>query len=204
MGFAFFTSPQTGEFPVLFLPGWGFDSRIITLYDLKPLRDIILPDSFLDPATLQADLLSWLDQQRCGPVCIYGWSMGAQLGLDFSLAYPERVKELTLFAMRTRWPKEEIKAIRDGICADTQEYMRGFYRKCFLGYKKAYQKFVSELQDDYLANLDRDLLLTGLAYLENFTLPDRTPEGYVGAGYRRGEAQVGHEAHRTRAPAHGS
>jgi hypothetical protein len=49
--------------------------------------------------------------------------------------------------------------------------MRGFYRKCFLGYRKEYNEFSSHLQDEYLNELHVDTLLSGLDYLEQFTLP---------------------------------
>ncbi len=101
-------------------------------------------------------------------ISIVGWSMGAQLGLDFTRSHPELVERLTLVSMRRRWPPEEIGAIRMGLQEGPGDFMRGFYRKCFLGYKQEYRQFVARLEDDYLQRLDLGILAAGLDYLAQF------------------------------------
>lgn len=163
--------------PLLFLPGWGFDARLVDLYQLFPGRCLILPDSFIDPASFSADLSIFLQSRHIAEINVVGWSMGAQLGLDFSLTQGHLVGRIDLVAMRSCWPQQELAAIRTAIAADSAEYMRGFYRKCFLGYKKPYHDFVCELQEDYLQKLNREILGAGLDYLQNFTFPAHVPAG---------------------------
>jgi pimeloyl-ACP methyl ester carboxylesterase len=175
MGFSLSSSTQPGGIPLLFLPGWGFDARLVKLYRLFAGRCLILPESFVDPACFAVELQSFLQSENIAKIAIVGWSMGAQIGLDFCLTHAHLVAQLDLVAMRGRWPPPEITAIRTAIAADLPGYMRGFYRKCFLGYKKPFHDFVLALQDDYLRKLDREILVAGLDYLQNFTPPARVP-----------------------------
>lgn len=167
-----FSNWDQGEVPLLFLPGWGFDYQIIPLYGLFAGERLLLADSFFSPATFQKDLLHFLDRHSCEKIRIAGWSMGAQLALEFSMLHPGYVDSLQLIAMRQKWPESEIAVIRQGIEGDMLLYMKSFYRKCFLGYKKAYKEFVCSLQDDYLMKLNRNVLLQGLDYLQNYNVPD--------------------------------
>ncbi len=169
--------PQSPGTPLLFLPGWGFDSRLIQLFDLLPGENLILPCSFPDPRTFVAGLHHFLLEQQCEKIRIIGWSMGANLALEFAQVHSEYVESIDLFAMRPSWPHGEIEEISHGVVADLSGYMVGFYRKCFLGYKKQYREFVNVLQDDYLAKLNQDVLFAGLRYLENFPFPESVPTG---------------------------
>ena len=162
---------------LLFLPGWGFDARLVDLYQLFPGRCLILPDSFIDPAGFSIDLSIFLQSRRIAEIAVVGWSMGAQLGLDFCLTHAHQVGRLDLVAMRSHWPQQELTATRTAIAADLPGYMRDFYRKCFLGYKRPYQDFVRELQDDYLCRLDMGVLAAGLDYLQNYVFPASVPDG---------------------------
>ncbi len=175
----FFLVPhaKSSETPFLFLPGWGFDYRLVNLFHLFPQKNLILPNTFLAPAWLNDDLPAFMDKKGFEKINIIGWSMGAHLGLDFCLAYPERVNSLQVVAMRGKWPKDEIADIRDGVEDDLQGYMAGFYRKCFFGYKKYYKEFILCLQDDYLSRPGKDLLFSGLDYLEGWNMPAYVPEG---------------------------
>lgn len=172
-----FTVPATsGGIPTLFLPGWGFDSGLIPLYNLFPGQSLIVPESFPDPAGVTEALLLQLERTGTAKIHLVGWSMGAQLGLDFSLAHPHRVASLSLVAMRSRWPTADIAAIREGLAADAAGFMRGFYRKCFLGYRRPYLRFVDKLESAYLAGIDEATLAAGLDYLEGFSPPDKPPD----------------------------
>jgi malonyl-CoA O-methyltransferase len=185
------------DMPLLFLPGWGFDARLVPLYGLFPGRGLLLPASFLDPASLAADLAAFLRREKIDRIAIAGWSMGAQLAIDFCLTHPELVARLDLFAMRSHWPRPEIDRIREGVSRDPAGSMREFYRKCFLGYKTAFQEFQRGLEGQYLAGLDRGLLFAGLDYLAGFTLPPGLPEAtqvHVCHGRRDLVAPVGQMA----------
>lgn len=175
MSFSLSSAARPGEMPLLFLPGWGFDARLVALYRLFPGRCLILPDSFIDPVCFAADLAAFLRSRRIAEIAVLGWSMGAQLGLDLCLSHARLVRRLDLVAMRSRWPQQEIVATRTAIAADLPACMRDFYRRCFLGCKRPYHDFVSKLQDDYLRRLDREILMAGLDYLQDFTMPARLP-----------------------------
>ena len=168
-------SPDT-KTPTLFLPGWGFDGRILQL--LAPTPKWLYPLTPLDPATIDQDLLHLLDSRQMEKVRLIGWSMGAMLGLDFAARHSNRIASLVLVALRPHWPHREIKDIRHEFNRKPEIFLRGFYRKCFLGDKQAYRNFASTLEPLYLTALgpNREMLLRGLEYLENFEIPRSLPE----------------------------
>jgi pimeloyl-ACP methyl ester carboxylesterase len=159
------------EIPLVFIPGWGFDARLVSLYDFFHGEQLIVPRGFVRPADACSNLLSFMDERTIEKVNIVGWSMGANLGLDFACRNEERVASLDLLSMRGKWPKSDVDSIRYGINNDLSDFMKSFYRKCFLGYRKEYNAFSSRLQDEYLDELHIDTLLAGLDYLEQYTLP---------------------------------
>lgn len=125
----------------------------------------------MKPQTLTDDLLAFLDQREIkGRIDLVGWSMGANLALDFARAYPAKVSALYLLSMRQQWPPAEIEAIRAELVANPRDFLISFYRKCFLGYKQEYSRFMEELQDQYLQNIDIEVLLDGLDYLKRYEI----------------------------------
>lgn len=164
---------QGGEITTIFLPGWGFDGRVLGL--VSPRVDAFFPLSFLDPAMAVDSLISLLESHGIERVNLIGWSLGANLAFDFACAYPERVASLSLLAMRQSWPEEVIAGLRHDLLAGGGDFLKGFYRKCFLGHKADYARFAAELQNEYLARTDVDLLLRGLDYLGAWQLPENMP-----------------------------
>jgi malonyl-ACP O-methyltransferase BioC len=160
------TRPQrtASMLPVLFLPGWGFDGRITELIG-PAARAWISSPTMLDPATLVSDLAAFLERAGIERIKLIGWSMGANLALDFARTHPGRVAALDLVAMRRSWPADEIGAIAAELRADPVRLLQTFYRKCFLGHKAAYRIFVKSLQDDSIRRADTELLGKGLEYL---------------------------------------
>jgi malonyl-ACP O-methyltransferase BioC len=120
---------------------------------------------------LCSDLTTYLDEKKINKIILVGWSMGANLGLDFCRNYPDRVSKLYLLSMRASWPDEEIKNIRAGLHADPHGFMTGFYRKCFLGHKKDYLHFMKKIKNHLPVNLN--LLDSGLNYLAAYRLDSR-------------------------------
>ena len=155
--------------PVLFLPGWGFSGQVLDLAE-QP-SPWVRPVAPLDPATAQPGILAFLAEQHLDSVQLVGWSMGASLAFDFACAFPEKVVKLTLIGMRASWPPSEIVAIRQGLAADPPAFLRDFYRKSVLGYKKEYRRFVAEQQEPLLESLDMQVLDRGLDYLGQWRLP---------------------------------
>jgi len=163
------------KMPTVFLPGWGFDGRILRL--LKPSPDWICPDITLDPETFEPDLLHFLVSKNIKPIRIIGWSMGAMLGLDFAAMYPEKVESLILVSLRSHWPGHEIKKLQVEFTENRDAFLKDFYRKCFLGDKEYYRNFCRTLKPLYLneAEMNIERLQRGLKFLEKYTRPSPVP-----------------------------
>ena len=167
------TSMPDTKPPVLFLPGWGFSGQVLDLSERR--YDWARPSDPLDPATAQAEILAFCAQHHLETVQLVGWSMGAFLAVDCASAFPEKVANLTLVGMRASWPPSEIAAIRLGLAADHAPFMRDFYRKSLLGYKKEFLRFAAEQQEALLESLDVQVLGRGLDYLSQWRLPAQLP-----------------------------
>jgi malonyl-CoA O-methyltransferase len=157
----------------VFLPGWGFDGRILRL--LKPSPNWICPENFIDPQTFTADLLHLLDANNSKPVRIIGWSMGAMLGLDFAASHPEKIESLILISLRSHWPGSEIKELQLQLVENRAAFLKNFYRKCFLGDKESYSNFCSSLESFYLNTMNTERLQQGLHFLSKYILPGPLP-----------------------------
>ncbi len=172
MSFLLFKKGDTkaggGEVRV-FLPGWGFDGRSAHLFPALEGEILIVPAGQASPR-MTVKLDSYLQEVGLHRIKLIGWSMGANLALDFAANQREKVSSLTLAAMRSSWPAADIQAIREGLLADPPRFMADFYRKCFLGSRTIYERFVAELQESYLEDLDLGVLLEGLDYLEHYRL----------------------------------
>ena len=158
---------------VLFLPGWGFSGQVVELAAKQYAW--ANPAAPLDPATAVADILAYLAERQIAAIHLAGWSMGACLAVDFASTFPEKVAGLTLLGMRASWPAEEIVAIRSALVADPPKFLRDFYRKSLLGYKKESLRFVAEQQEALLESLDMQALGRGLDYLAQWRLPAQIP-----------------------------
>jgi len=169
--------------PVFFLPGWGFSGQVLNLAE-QP-SPWVRPVAPLDPASALSDLLTFLAEHHLGAIHLVGWSMGAFLAFDFACAFPEKVADLTLIGMRASWPSSEIAAIREGLAADPLAFLRDFYRKSLLGYKKEARRFVTEQQEALLESLDMQILDRGLDYLAQWRLPARGPQCPVSCWHGR-------------------
>ncbi|HSR35909.1 MAG TPA: alpha/beta fold hydrolase [Desulfurivibrionaceae bacterium] len=156
--------------PVLFIPGWGFDGRVL---ELAPELRWLAPLGVVAPATFADQLHRWLVQEKVDAVDLVGWSLGGYCALDFARRFPEQVASLTLHAVRQRWPLAETEGLVAELAAAPEAFLSSFYRKCFLGYKAAYQRFAAELESYYLARAEPAVLQEGLRYLANFAVPAR-------------------------------
>jgi len=157
--------------PVLFLPGWGFSGQVLDLAEKR--FSWSRPAAPLDPATILAEILAFLAENNCDTIQLVGWSMGAFLACDFASAFPKKVASLTVLGMRASWPPSEISAIRQALAADPSVFLRDFYRKSLLGYKKEYLRFVAEQQDTLMESLDMQVLDRGLDYLSQWRMPEQ-------------------------------
>jgi malonyl-CoA O-methyltransferase len=158
------STDRSAAIPVIFLPGWGFDGRVLQLAETRGI-DWLSPDRPLDPATFQEEFAAALAEQNIDRFVLVGWSMGAYLALDFTRLHPEQVSALYLLAMRQSWPAHEIAVIRHDLRKAPQDFLAAFYRKCFLGHREAYRMFGATLESAYLHDVDLALLERGLSYL---------------------------------------
>ncbi|MEA2083568.1 MAG: malonyl-ACP O-methyltransferase BioC [Thermodesulfobacteriota bacterium] len=156
--------------PVFFFPGWGFDGRIIELAPATPAW--VYPAGLVDPCSIIDNLIRFLEKKRILQIDLVGWSMGANLALDFARAYPKKVACLYLISIRREWPGSEIEQIRAELARDPAAFLISFYRKCFLGYRNAYDRFVSGFQEDSINNINISILNNGLDYLKRVRVDD--------------------------------
>jgi len=161
--------------PTLFLPGWAFDGRILRL--LKPGPSWIYPENMLDPEMVEQDLLHLLVSKGIKKIRLVGWSMGAMLGMNFAARHSHLIDSLILVSLRSSWPGPEIDAIRAEFSRDPAAFLRGFYRKCFLGDRDAYTHFRDTLEPLYLAEIEKNIeqLQHGLDFLAAFRVPSPLP-----------------------------
>jgi malonyl-CoA O-methyltransferase len=164
------------ETPTIFLPGWGFDGRILRL--LSPFPSWIYPETFLDPDTMKQDIANLIATKNIEKIRIVGWSMGAMLGLDFATKYPEKVDSLILVSLRSGWPQHEIRQLQVEFGQDPENFLKGFYRKCFLGDKESYRNFCKTLEPLYLKDIDTNAgkLQHGLDFLKKYKFPAQVPD----------------------------
>ena len=158
------TNESRSSAPLVFLPGWAFDGRVL---QLRRDLDCPAPPGLLDPPVLFADFGAWLDRQAIERCQLLGWSLGGLCALELARRYPGRVEALHLLAVRAAWPADELAAIRRELEGQPEDFLRSFYRKCFLGYRESYRRFQRELEADYLAQALQapELLLRGLDFL---------------------------------------
>lgn len=158
--------------PVFFVPGWGFDGRVLAL---APDLSWLAPLGLVAPSTFADQLHEWLLAQGIAAVDLVGWSLGGYCALEFASRYPAQVASLTLHGVRQRWPAAEVAALEAALTAEPRAFLSSFYRKCFLGYKAAHRRFLAEMEAYYLDSADPDTLRQGLRYLAEFALPERAP-----------------------------
>lgn len=155
--------------PVVFLPGWGFSGQVLDLAERR--YPWARPSAPLDPDTAVAEIMAFCAEHHLDAIQLVGWSMGAFLAVDCASLFPGKVAGLTLLGMRASWPPSEIAAIRLGLVADPPVFLRDFYRKSLLGYKKEARRFAAEQEEALMQSLDMQVLGRGLDYLAQWRLP---------------------------------
>ncbi|MBU0479576.1 MAG: alpha/beta fold hydrolase [Proteobacteria bacterium] len=152
----------------VFLPGWGFDGRIITLQE--QVTDWLFPTKVISPEDTLRALAVYLEQSHINSVTLVGWSMGANLALDFAARHPDKIEALYLLGIRRSWPAGVINQIRSDLRQGRNSFLHNFYRKCFLGYRKAHETFTTDIAPSLLTNLKTGILEQGLDYLGDYNL----------------------------------
>ncbi len=158
---------KASSLPLIFLPGWGFSADILRLAPQFENHSLpwIMPQGMIDPFTISNDLHFFLLKNSISKVDVIGWSMGAYAAQNFGCQFPERTGRIILLAMRRQWPDEEINKIREELKNKPANCLRSFYRRCFLGNKKAQKQFAAEFEPAYLSTFNQDHLHLGLNFL---------------------------------------
>ena len=160
--------------PLVLIPGWGFTGAVLKDHPVFAGETLVMSTGFTSPDML-VGLVEFLQGQDIAQVRILGWSMGGNIGVDFTIQHPELVVSLTLAAVRNHWSAEDIDFTRQGLFDATGVGMETFYRKCFLGAKADYRQFANTLLSSYAQKGDVDLLDAGLTYLASYRMVDSLP-----------------------------
>lgn len=161
------------QVPLVLIPGWGFTGHVFKDHAAFKDETLIVPTGFTSPE-MGVELSEFLAEKQIGQIRILGWSMGGNIGVDFTMHHPEMVSSLTLVAVRQRWHAGDIDFTRQGLFDATGVSMAKFYRKCFLGAKADYNQFATLLMS-YTQNYDVDFLDQGLTYLAAHRMPASLP-----------------------------
>lgn len=135
--FRYFDS-ETGSLPFVFQHGIGGNlENVVSLFKMPPEIRLISFDarahgethpvgelSKLNLSTFVDDLIFLLDHLKVSKAVIGGMSMGAALGLNVGIRYPERAKGLVLY--RPAWFDNGMTASARGFYQQLVDLLRGF------------------------------------------------------------------------------
>lgn len=153
---------------LVLLPGWAFDKRIFNWLELP--FNYILPQKPVFPESCH-DLLLFFNHQGIEKAWIMGWSMGGLTGWRFAQNYPDRVEQLYLVSVRSRYSKEEIANMKAELKKDKQNSLEYFFRLCFAGSPKLYyDKFKRDMQDNLIKDSREAELIRGLDLLRDYSI----------------------------------
>lgn len=151
---------------IVYLHGWGMDSRIFESFETKCP---VLSCEIGHPNTLVDDLADLVEKRQLGPLHLIGFSMGACLSVAFAKQYPHLVNSLTLIALGTRYDKPVIDDIRGHIKHNVSAYLRSFYKGCFTD-PQAFRTFYSSVGKEMASSVSLEALDYGLNYLESVSI----------------------------------
>jgi len=152
---------------VLF-PGWASDQRIFSGLNLD--YNYLRAESF-NPFNFKEALVSELDVLGIEKVSLFGWSQGGFAAAEFAGQCPQRVDELVLLGVKSRYDTEVLKSLESKLKTNTKVYLYKFYLECFSQEDKAALGwFRKHLLKDYVNGFTFDELKLGLDYLSTVVL----------------------------------
>ncbi len=151
--------------PIVFLPGWGFSGDIARLIPLP--RGTVIPQGTLDPGNAVTALRAFLHRDGIKKIHIHGWSMGANLAIDFAAGFPHLTASITLLSLRRSWPEAEINAFTAGYRETPEATFKKFCRRTFAGNAEFLSCFETDLIPRSMSARRKKNLIAGLAYLCN-------------------------------------
>lgn len=153
---------------IFLLPGWATDSRVFSINNNIKRENFFLIDYTL--RNFEEQIIQNIKESD-EKIIIIGWSMGAFLGYDFSLAHPELVSKLVLVSSRKQYKKDELKLIKEYIKKGKEGFLYKFYLSFFTkNEQEQLRLFRDKLLKEYIKKFDEKTLLEGLDYLFNAKL----------------------------------
>lgn len=148
---------------LVLLPGWASDYRIFSGLNLD--YNYLRAEQF-NPFNFKEELIKNLDTLEIKKVSLFGWSQGGFAAAEFAGQYPQRVDELALLGVKSRYDAEILKGLEIKLKKNSKAYLYKFYLECFsqedrlaLGWFRKY------LLKDYINGFTFDELKLGLDYL---------------------------------------
>lgn len=148
------------------LPGWATDHHVFNRLNID-YNYLIL--NSLNIKTFEQDLLQNL---KWGGATLVGWSLGAAIGMDFMVKYPELIKKGVFLCVKEKYPAKDIEKMRKLILKDKSSYLDHFYKKCLSG-QSTFDMiwFNTYLKKYYVKYLQVNDLIEHLEYLSSWSLP---------------------------------
>ena len=148
---------------LLCLPGWGLDGDLFDA--LKVPYNLLIADR----VTGKEDLEYIHQSCKAEPheMDLLGVSMGGLLGMAYDHVYPGRFRKQHVIGFKTHYESQTIQAIKTWLKKNKRAYLRQFYKQCF-NKKESYQWFVNHHQERCIEGGDRETLMTGLDYLDQW------------------------------------
>ena len=119
------------DFPIYFIPGWGFKAKIFSHLKLRDHISSYL-DYFhiVDPSI--KSISKYLSRSIKDNSCLVGWSLGGLFAIKIAYLYPHKVRKLILISSQ---PKLLAGYLWDGIDLEhfkkfKTQYKKDFFKSC--------------------------------------------------------------------------
>jgi pimeloyl-ACP methyl ester carboxylesterase len=153
---------------LLLVPGWATDHRVFAGLDLD--FNYLLPVKCATGDFVK-ECVRAMDDAKIDKVSACGWSLGGFLACDLFKAYPGRIEALILIGMREKYEACQLSEVRAHLDKSRAGYLYKFYAECFsTDEKDLLAWFKANLIKSYLREMESEILLKGLDYLERARL----------------------------------
>lgn len=153
---------------LLLMPGWATDHRVFADLDLG--FNYLLPVKCATGDFVK-ECVRVMNGAKIEKVSICGWSLGGFLGCDLFKECPGRVEELILVGMREKYEARQLSEVRAYLDRSRSGYLYKFYAECFSENEKDLLSwFKTNFMKSYLREMESEILLEGLDYLERARL----------------------------------
>lgn len=145
--------------PTVYVHGWAMG------HDIFPFEDSAVYCTVYDPLSFPEDMAHFLHQNTLKEINLVGFSMGAQLCIDIANQLDITIPNITLIGLPVAFNKNDIIAMKKRIKKNKSACLHHFYRNCF-HHQEDFRGFYVEKGYNYIEELNEEILLKGLLYLE--------------------------------------